>query len=331
MEDIRRAAAAAGASEFINALPKGFDTRLTERGTNLSGGQRQRIALARALITAPELLILDDTTSAVDAGTEAEINAALGRYADDQHMLLVIARRRATLRLASRIVVLDKGQVVDIGSQAELESRCPAFRALMTGDGDFLEPAAGGCRDLWPTTPAMQNEVPQALPEVDGNGFVARMTRVPEQAVQQALAGEGRRLTSLLRPVAWMFIIAALLIALDSAAGVGVLILLQRGIDSGVAAGDMATIGICALLALCLVVISWCCYSLQTIFAARAAESVQHTVRLRSFGHILRLSLPWHEKHVDSRLTRMTVDVDSLARFLQTALPARPPAWSRCS
>ncbi|MGR7529136.1 salmochelin/enterobactin export ABC transporter IroC [Klebsiella aerogenes] len=320
MEDIRRAAAAAGASEFINALPKGFDTRLTERGTNLSGGQRQRIALARALITAPELLILDDTTSAVDAGTEAEINAALGRYADDQHMLLVIARRRAMLRLASRIVVLDKGQVVDIGSQAELESRCPAFRALMTGDGDFLEPGAGGCRDLWPTTATMHNEEPQALPEVDGNGFVARMTRVPEQAVQQALAGEGRRLTSLLRPVAWMFIIAALLIALDSAAGVGVLILLQRGIDSGVAAGDMATIGVCALLALCLVVISWCCYSLQTIFAARAAESVQHTVRLRSFGHMLRLALPWHEKHVDSRLTRMTVDVDSLARFLQNGL-----------
>ncbi|WP_264767581.1 ABC transporter transmembrane domain-containing protein, partial [Klebsiella pneumoniae] len=123
-----------------------------------------------------------------------------------------------------------------------------------------------------------------------------------------------------LKPVAWMFVIAALLIALDSAAGVGVLILLQRGIDSGVAAGDMSTIGLCVLLALCLVAVSWSCYSLQTVFAARAAESVQHTVRVRTFGHMLRLGLPWHEKHVDSRLTRMTVDVDSLARFLQNGL-----------
>lgn len=146
------------------------------------------------------------------------------------------------------------------------------------------------------------------------------MTRVPERAVQMALAGHGRQVSSLLTPVAWMFVIAALLIALDSAAGVGVLVLLQRGIDSGVAAGDMSTIGICALLALCLVAIGWCCYALQTIFAARAAESVQHTVRLRSFSHLLRLNLPWHEKHIDSRLTRMTVDVDSLARFLQNGL-----------
>ncbi|WP_348231307.1 hypothetical protein, partial [Salmonella enterica] len=71
---------------------------------------------------------------------------------------------------------------------------------------------------------------------------------------------------------------------------------LQRGIDTGVAAGDIATIGKCALLALCLVEIGWCCSALQTIFAARAAESVPHTVRLRSFSHLLRLSLPWHEK-----------------------------------
>ncbi|ECB3926539.1 ATP-binding cassette domain-containing protein, partial [Salmonella enterica subsp. enterica serovar Anatum] len=296
------------------------NTRLTERGSNLSGGQRQRIALARALITAPELLILDDTTSAVDAGTEAEINTALGRYADNEHMLLVIARRRSTLQLADRIVVLDKGRVVDIGTQAELDARCPTFRSLMSGEGDFLALAPAEQRTLWPTTQAVKSDDAHERQTPAGKGFVDQMTRVPERAVQMALAGHGRQVSSLLTPVAWMFVIAALLIALDSAAGVGVLVLLQRGIDSGVAAGDMSTIGICALLALCLVAIGWCCYALQTIFAARAAESVQHTVRLRSFSHLLRLSLPWHEKHIDSRLTRMTVDVDSLARFLQNGL-----------
>ncbi|MGS6553461.1 salmochelin/enterobactin export ABC transporter IroC, partial [Escherichia coli] len=292
------------------------DSLLTERGTNLSGGQRQRIALARALITAPDVLILDDTTSAVDAVTEAEINTALGRYADEGHMLLVIARRRSTLQLASRVVVLDKGRMVDTGTPAELEARCPAFRALMTGDSDFLATSHNSHNELWPAEPATQDDVT----DTGDKGFVARMTRVPENAVQQALAGKGRKVTSLLKPVAWMFVIAALLIALDSAAGVGVLILLQHGIDSGVAAGDMSTIGLCALLALSLVIVGWCSYSLQTVFAARAAESVQHSVRLRSFGHMLRLGLPWHEKHADSRLTRMTVDVDSLARFLQNGL-----------
>ncbi|EDS5068890.1 ABC transporter ATP-binding protein [Salmonella enterica] len=319
-DDIRHAADAAGASEFINALPQGFNTRLTERGSNLSGGQRQRIALARALITAPELLILDDATSAVDAGTEAEINTALGHYADDKHMLLVIARRRSTLQLADRIVVLDKGRVVNIGTQAELNARCPTFRSLMNGNGDFLALTPAEQRELWPTTQATKSDDAHERQTPAGKGFVDRMTRVPERAVQMALAGHGRQVLSLLTPVAWMFVIAALLIALDSAASVGVLVLLQRGIDSGVAAGDMSTIGICALLALCLVAIGWCCYALQTIFAARAAESVQHTVRLRSFSHLLRLSLPWHEKNIDSRLTRMTVDVDSLARFLQNGL-----------
>ncbi len=254
-DDIRRAADAAGASGFINALPQGFNTRLTERGSNLSGGQRQRIALARALITAPELLILDDTTSAVDAGTEAEINTALGRYADNEHMLLVIARRRSTLQLADRIVVLDKGRVVDIGTQAELDARCPTFRSLMSGEGDFLALAPAEQRTLWPTTQAVKSDDAHERQTPAGKGFVDRMTRVPERAVQMALAGHGRQVSSLLTPVAWMFVIAALLIALDSAAGVGVLVLLQRGIDSGVAAGDMSTIGICALLALCLVAI----------------------------------------------------------------------------
>ncbi|WP_414148118.1 salmochelin/enterobactin export ABC transporter IroC [Erwinia sp. BNK-24-b] len=320
-EDIRRAADAAGATGFISALPKGFQTPLAERATNLSGGQRQRLALARALLTAPGVLILDDTTSAVDAGTEAEINAALGRYADDNHMLLVIARRRSTLQLASKIVVLEKGRVVDVGTQAELEARSQAFRALMSGTGDLLEDATASNSPLWPEPVSAKAQAAEADDIARaGEGFRQRMCRVPERAGQMAQSDKGRRVTSMLAPVAWMFIAAAALIAIDSASGVGVLMLLKRGIDSGVAMNDLSVIGTCAALALLLVAVSWCCYSLQTIVSARASETVQHTVRLRSFGQLLRLGLPYHEQHTDTRLTRMTVDVDALARFLQNGL-----------
>ena len=320
-EDIRRAADAAGATGFISALPKGFQTPLAERATNLSGGQRQRLALARALLTAPGVLILDDTTSAVDARTEAEINAALGRYADDNHMLLVIARRRSTLQLASKIVVLEKGRVVDVGTQAELEARSQAFRALMSGTGDLLEDATASNSPLWPEPVSAKAQAAEADDIARaGEGFRQRMCRVPERAGQMAQSDKGRRVTSMLAPVAWMFIAAAALIAIDSASGVGVLMLLKRGIDSGVAMNDLSVIGTCAALALLLVAVSWCCYSLQTIVSARASETVQHTVRLRSFGQLLRLGLPYHEQHTDTRLTRMTVDVDALARFLQNGL-----------
>lgn len=121
----------------------------------------------------------------------------------------------------------------------------------MSGEGDFLALAPAEQRTLWPTTQAVKSDDAHERQTPAGKGFVDRMTRVPERAVQMALAGHGRQVSSLLTPVARMFVIAALLIALDSAAGVGVLVLLQRGIDSGVAAGDMSTIGICALLALC--------------------------------------------------------------------------------
>lgn len=313
--DIHRAAEAAGASAFIQALPQGFATRLNERATNLSGGQRQRLALARALLSAPSLLVLDDTTSAVDASTEAEINQALSRYADDSHMLLVIARRRSTLQLASKIVVLDRGRVVDVGTQAELEARSATFRSLMSGTGDFFADPAAAPNELWPAAEREEEAV-----TTPAKGFAERMSQVPEAAVQQALAGRGRRVSSLLKPVAWMFILAALLITLDSASSVSVMVLLKQGIDSGVAAGDLHIIASCAGLALLLAAVSWCCYSLQTVVSARAAETVQHTVRLRSFGQMLRLPLPWHERHADGRLTRMTVDVDALARFLQNGL-----------
>jgi ATP-binding cassette subfamily B protein len=141
-DEIEAAARATEADTFVNALPNGYDTVVGERGLTLSGGQRQRIAMARALLTDPRILVLDDATSAVDARIEEEIHATLRRIMRGRTTLL-IAHRRSTLRLADRIVVLDRGRVIDDGSHEELLARCPLYRQLLSGPGegiDELEP-----------------------------------------------------------------------------------------------------------------------------------------------------------------------------------------------
>ncbi|MGH9129824.1 MAG: ABC transporter ATP-binding protein [Acidimicrobiales bacterium] len=150
-EQIERAARAAEAHAFIEALPDGYLTVVGDRGLSLSGGQRQRIALARALLTDPRILILDDATSAVDAGTEEEIHATLRRLMLGRTTLL-IAHRRSTLRLASRIVVVDKGKVADQGTHEELMGRSPLYRRLLTGPGEDCE---GEGDDLFARGPAL--------------------------------------------------------------------------------------------------------------------------------------------------------------------------------
>ncbi|WP_225827502.1 ABC transporter ATP-binding protein [Streptomyces naphthomycinicus] len=130
--EVTAAATAAGADAFVRELPDGYDTRVGERGFTLSGGQRQRIALARALLTDPRVLLLDDATSAVDPRTEQEIHATLRQVMKGRATLL-IARRRATLRLADRVAFLDGGRVVDSGTHDELLARCPAYQDLLAG------------------------------------------------------------------------------------------------------------------------------------------------------------------------------------------------------
>ncbi|GAA3273096.1 ABC transporter ATP-binding protein [Streptomyces lavendulae] len=148
-EDVRAAARAAQAEGFVEALPAGFDTRVGEQGLTLSGGQRQRIALARAILTDPRLLLLDDATSAVDARVEHEIHEAL-RAVMAGRTTLLIAHRRSTLALADRIAVLDHGRLADIGTHEELEHRSELYRRLLT-DPDAL----GAASPRTPDAPAM--------------------------------------------------------------------------------------------------------------------------------------------------------------------------------
>jgi ATP-binding cassette subfamily B protein len=129
-EAVYRAAALAGAAEFIGELPDGYETVLGERGLSLSGGQRQRIAIARAILADPAVLVLDDATSAVDATKEHEIRAALAKVMRGR-TTLVIAHRPATIALADRVAVLEKGQIVEEGTHAELLRRSDRYRELL--------------------------------------------------------------------------------------------------------------------------------------------------------------------------------------------------------
>jgi ATP-binding cassette subfamily B protein len=141
-DEVRAAAAAAQATEFIERLPRGYDTVVGERGLTLSGGQRQRIALARAILSGPRILILDDATSAIDAKIEETIHDAL-RGVMANRTTLLIAHRRSTLHLADRIVMVDRGRVVGQGTHEELLSRSAAYRTLLSGLEEESEEQVG--------------------------------------------------------------------------------------------------------------------------------------------------------------------------------------------
>ncbi len=128
-EEIIEAARAAQAYEFIAATPQGFETMVGERGVTLSGGQKQRIALARALLTDPRILILDDATASVDTDTEHLIQAALDTLMENR-TTFVIAHRLSTVRRADLILVLEKGKIVARGTHAELLERSPLYREV---------------------------------------------------------------------------------------------------------------------------------------------------------------------------------------------------------
>ncbi|MEI6290141.1 MAG: ATP-binding cassette domain-containing protein, partial [Chloroflexota bacterium] len=117
--EIEAAARAAAAHEFITSFPDGYATPVGERGTTLSGGQKQRIAIARALLLNPRILILDDSTSSVDLGTEAVIQAALEKLMKNRTSF-VIAQRISTVINADQIIVLEKGHIAAIGKHADL-------------------------------------------------------------------------------------------------------------------------------------------------------------------------------------------------------------------
>lgn len=127
--DVKEAAAAAQAHDFITSFPEAYETLLGQGGVNLSGGQKQRISIARALVRKPEILILDDSTSAVDVTTESKIREALREYSRNL-TCLIVAQRITSVMGADKIVVLDNGKISGIGTHEELMQNCEIYQDI---------------------------------------------------------------------------------------------------------------------------------------------------------------------------------------------------------
>ncbi|MEY9488459.1 ATP-binding cassette subfamily B protein [Streptomyces calvus] len=351
-EQITAAARAAQADRFIAELPDGYDTTVGEHGLTLSGGQRQRIALARAILTDPRLLVLDDATSAVDARVEHEIHEALKEVMRGRTTLL-IAHRRSTLNLADRIAVLDGGRLADIGTHDELQRRSALYRRLLT-DPDELgavspghTPPAGPQEEdtsvraeldaefdaergvtprLWtgdreprdaalagtPATPELLAQV-AALPPADD------VPDVDEEAAVRPEESYGLR--RLLRGFGLPLLVSLGLVAVDAGMGLLLPVLIRHGIDRGVTEAAIGAVWAASLLALLSVAVQWTAQIGETRMTGRTGERVLYALRLKIFAQLQRLGLDYYERELTGRImTRMTTDVDALSTFLQTGL-----------
>jgi ATP-binding cassette subfamily B protein len=150
---IVRAAQLAGAEEFIERLPQGYETWVEEGAVNFSGGQRQRLAIARALLLDPPILILDEATSALDAESEAIVNANLARIAKGR-TVLIISHRLSALMMADAILVLERGRFYDMGRHEQLVVGCDIYRSLWHQQNRHLQEGNSGERLALPASPA---------------------------------------------------------------------------------------------------------------------------------------------------------------------------------
>ena len=139
-EEIDQALEVAQAN-FVHDLPWGLDTRIGEQGLSLSGGQRQRLALARAVLSRPRILVLDDTLSALDVHTERLVETALRRVLADATGI-VVAHRASTVLLADKVAFLQNGTIAHVGQHTDLLASVPAYRNLLAADAEDLEEAS---------------------------------------------------------------------------------------------------------------------------------------------------------------------------------------------
>ncbi len=357
--EVWAAAHVAMADEFIRALPEGIDTVVGERGMTLSGGQRQRIALARAVITDPAILVLDDATSAVDTATEESIHDALRSVMAGRTTILV-AHRASTARLADRVVLLAGGRVADEGTHRDLLARDAGYRALV-GDGADQDQAAaaalaalappgpdGITATAWPDAPVALDDdgmgmaritTPTGRAAIGGMGtfssslagtpeLLAALAKLPayddtpEVELEEAI-GEGPeafRLLRFVRPWRTGLYLGLALVATDAVLTAIGPVLIRHGIG-GVESGTGAALRTAAILYAIVTAADWAATWAGALITGRTAERILYALRLRIFAHLQRLGLDFYDTEMDGRvMTRMTSDVEALSQLVQTGL-----------
>jgi ATP-binding cassette subfamily B protein len=353
-EEIEAAARAAEAHEFIEQLPRGYDTVVGERGLTLSGGQRQRVALARAILSDPRILILDDATSAIDAKVEERIHSAL-RVIMQSRTTLLVAHRRSTLHLADRIAVLEEGRVVDVGTHEELVERSAFYRSLLSGleeeearaVGDRIEVIAAmsplASVPASPQVPPVKSFRSVGAPSMGpglrtGGGWRLNLAPTPELLARVAalrpirdfpsvdLEAETRRvrhfsLRTLLSEYRRPLGLGLVLVALDALASLAGPILVKEGIDNGVATGSKAVVLVASAIYLVITLADLIDEIGSTFVTGRTAQRVMMSLRIRIWAHLQRLSLDYYEREMAGRImTRMTTDIDQFESLIQNGL-----------
>ncbi|MHB1770410.1 MAG: ABC transporter ATP-binding protein [Acidimicrobiales bacterium] len=333
-EEVEAAARVAEAHSFIEQLPRGYETTVGERGLSLSGGQRQRIALARAVLSDPAILILDDATSSVDAKIEESINDALKVVMAGRTTILV-AHRRSTLDLAERIVVLDRGAIVDEGTHDDLMARSPVYRDLLVGTEEDLAPRAGDRSEA----PARSVGAPSiGAGRGDRGGWRLNLAPTPELLARVAalrpirdtadvdLRRETRhqpnfRLGSVLGEFRRPLGIGLLLVVLDALATLLGPVLVKTGIDSGVSVGSRAVLFGAAAVFLVVTLADLVDEIGDTFITGKVAQRLMMLLRIRIWAQLQRLSLDYYESEMAGRImTRMTTDVDQFESLIENGL-----------
>src|SRR4051812_5585172 len=357
-DEVIAAARAAEAHEFIMELPDGYDTVVGERGLTLSGGQRQRVALARAIITDPRVLILDDATSSIDAQTEEEIHETLRSIMAGRTTLLV-AHRRSTLRLADRIVVVEKGRVAASGTHDELMANSALYRMLLAGPGEDIDEIVPDLEgdgaidaDAWAALDNGDVDAPKATAAMAGPArfgpgggafsggmnlaptpeLLAALDKLPPadelpDADVVALAAEDDgtvgsfSLRRFVRPYRRPLGIGFTLVMIDTVLVLLGPLMVRRGIDHGVVNSDEGALFLASFVFLLVALADWGFTWAYTLVTGRTAERLLYALRVRIFAHLQRLSLDYYDKELAGRImTRMTTDVEALSQLLQTGL-----------